>query len=120
MGKQDLKSQGTDPLSVEALLDCGVYSTQCTPRHSSTDSLSPPTHVRPSTVGQLITHSPTVIVLVTSVLLHNSYSATTALKNYGCTNRCISKQMRCKKTFSHSVYIKSLEFYENYITLFCL
>jgi hypothetical protein len=33
-----------------------------------------------------------------------------------CTYRCIYKQMHYKKPFSH---MKSLEIYENYITLFC-
>jgi hypothetical protein len=36
-----------------------------------------------------------------------------------CTYRCISKQMHYKTPFSHNGYMKSLEFYENYITLFC-
>ncbi len=47
-------------------------------------------------------------------------SATTALQNVACTKRCISKQMRYKTPFSHNVYMKSLEIYENYFTLFCL
>jgi hypothetical protein len=46
-----------------------------------------------------------------------SAGATTALQNGACTYRCISKQMHCKIPFSH---MKSLEIYENYITLFCL
>ncbi len=41
-------------------------------------------------------------------------SSTTA-----CT-QCISKQMHYKTPFSHKGYVKSLEFYENYITLFYL
>jgi hypothetical protein len=44
-------------------------------------------------------------------------SATTALQNGACTYRYISKQMLYKTPFSH---MKSLEIYENYITLFCL
>ncbi len=44
-------------------------------------------------------------------------SATTALQNGACTYRCISKQMHYKTPFLH---MKSLEIYENYITLFCL
>jgi hypothetical protein len=47
-------------------------------------------------------------------------SATTALQNGACTHWCISKQMIYKTTFSHIGYMKSLEFYENYITLFFL
>jgi hypothetical protein len=46
-------------------------------------------------------------------------AATTALQNGACTYRCISKQMHYKTPFSHHGYMKSLEFYENYITLFC-
>jgi hypothetical protein len=42
-------------------------------------------------------------------------SATTALQNGGCAYQCISKQMH----LSFNGYMKSLEFYENYITLFC-
>jgi hypothetical protein len=41
--------------------------------------------------------------------------ATTALHNGACT--CISKQMHYKTSFSHYGYMKSLEFYENYITM---
>ncbi len=44
-------------------------------------------------------------------------SATTALQNDACAYRCISKQMHYKTPFSH---MKSMEIYENYITLFCL
>jgi hypothetical protein len=40
-------------------------------------------------------------------------SATTALQNGACTYRCISKQMHYKTPFSHNVYMKSLELYEN-------
>ncbi len=47
-------------------------------------------------------------------------SATTALQNGACTYRCISKQMHYKTLFSHKAYMKSLEIYKNYITLFCL
>jgi hypothetical protein len=47
-------------------------------------------------------------------------SATTALQNGACTYRCTSKQMHYKTPFSCKGYLKSLEFYENYITLFCL
>ncbi len=39
------------------------------------------------------------------------------LQNGACTHRCISKQIHYKTTFSHNSYMKSLEFYENYITL---
>ncbi len=45
-------------------------------------------------------------------------SATTALQN-----KCISKQSSTIKHPLHTtatVHMKSLEFYENYITLFCL
>ncbi len=48
------------------------------------------------------------------------YSATTALQNGACTYRCISKQILYKTLFSHNSYMKSLEIYENYITLSCL
>ncbi len=47
-------------------------------------------------------------------------SGTNALQNGACTYRCISKQMHYKTPFSHNGYMKSLEIYENYITLFCL
>jgi hypothetical protein len=50
-------------------------------------------------------------------------SATTALQNGAFTYQCISKQMHYKTLFSHKQlhhYMKSREFYENYITLFCL
>ncbi len=47
-------------------------------------------------------------------------SGTTALQNSACTYRCISKQMHYKTPFSHNDPMKSLEIYENYITLFCL
>jgi hypothetical protein len=47
-------------------------------------------------------------------------SATTAHQNGACTYRCISKQMHYKTPSSHNGYMKSLEFNENYITLFCL
>jgi hypothetical protein len=47
-------------------------------------------------------------------------SATTALQNGACTYRCISKQIHYKTPFSDNSYMKSLEFYENYITLFCM
>jgi hypothetical protein len=47
-------------------------------------------------------------------------SATTALQNGACTFWCSSKQMHYKTLFSHNGYMKSLEFYENNITLFCL
>jgi hypothetical protein len=46
-------------------------------------------------------------------------SGTTALQNGACTYRCISKQMHFKIPFAHNGYMKSLEIYENYITLFC-
>jgi hypothetical protein len=46
--------------------------------------------------------------------------ATTALQNGACTNWCISKQMHQKTPFSYNGYLKSLEFLENNITLFCL
>jgi hypothetical protein len=45
-------------------------------------------------------------------------SATTALQNGACTYQFIYKQMHYKIPFSHNSYMKSLEFYENYITLF--
>jgi hypothetical protein len=54
------------------------------------------------------------------VLIHNGGSATIALQNGACTYQCISKQMHFKTPLSHNGYMKSLEFYENYITLFCL
>ncbi len=44
-------------------------------------------------------------------------SATTALQNGACTYRCISKQMRYKTPLSHNGDLKSLEIYENFITL---
>jgi hypothetical protein len=47
-------------------------------------------------------------------------SATNALQNHACIYRCISKQMHNKTPFSHNGFMKSLEFSENYITLFCL
>jgi hypothetical protein len=47
-------------------------------------------------------------------------SATTALQNGACTYQCISNQMHYKTPFTHNGYMKSLEFYDNYITLFCL
>jgi hypothetical protein len=47
-------------------------------------------------------------------------SATPALKNGACTYRFISKQMHYKPTFLHNGYMNSLEFYDNYIILFCL
>ncbi len=46
-------------------------------------------------------------------------SVTTALQNGACTYWCIFKQMHYKTTFSHNGYMKSLEFYDNYITLCC-
>jgi hypothetical protein len=48
-----------------------------------------------------------------AVLLHNS----------GFCNKCTPKrclQTHYKTPFSQNGYIKSLKFYENYITLFCL
>ncbi len=47
-------------------------------------------------------------------------SATATLQNGACTYKCISKQMHYKTTYSHNGYMKSLEFNDNYITLFCL
>jgi hypothetical protein len=47
-------------------------------------------------------------------------SETTALQNGACKYQCISKQMHFKTLFSHNGYTRNLEFYENYITLFCL
>jgi hypothetical protein len=44
-------------------------------------------------------------------------SATTALQSGACTYQCISKQMHYKTPLSHNGYMKSLEMYENYITL---
>ncbi len=46
--------------------------------------------------------------------------ATTALQNGAYTYRGIYKQMHYKRPFSHNGYMKSLEFYVNRITLFCL
>jgi hypothetical protein len=47
-------------------------------------------------------------------------SSTPALQNGACTYQCFSKQMLYKIPFSHNGYMKSLEFSENYITLFYL
>jgi hypothetical protein len=47
-------------------------------------------------------------------------SETTALQNGACTYRCISKPRHYKIPSSHNGYMKSLGFYENYITLFCM
>jgi hypothetical protein len=47
-------------------------------------------------------------------------SETTALQKGACTYQCISKQMHYKTPFSHNGYMRSVEFYENYITLFNL
>ena len=47
-------------------------------------------------------------------------SRTTALQNGACSYPCISKQMNYKTPFSPNGYMTSLEFNENYITLFCL
>jgi hypothetical protein len=47
-------------------------------------------------------------------------SGTTVLQNGACTYRCIYKQMPYKTPISHNGNMKSLEIYENYITLFCL
>ncbi len=47
-------------------------------------------------------------------------SATTALQNGACTYGCISKQMAYKTPFSFNGYMKSLKFYVNNITLFCI
>jgi hypothetical protein len=48
-------------------------------------------------------------------------SGTTALQNGDCTYRCISKQMFYKTPLhTTTTYMKSLEIYENYITLFYL
>jgi hypothetical protein len=47
-------------------------------------------------------------------------SATIALQSGACTYRFISKQMDYKTPFSHKCFMKSLEFYEKYITLFCM
>jgi hypothetical protein len=47
-------------------------------------------------------------------------SGTTALQNGACTYSRTSKQMHYKTTLSHNGFMKSLEIYENYITLFCL
>jgi hypothetical protein len=46
--------------------------------------------------------------------------ATAALQNGACTYQCISKQMHYKTTFSHKGYMKGWNYYESYITLFCL
>jgi hypothetical protein len=45
---------------------------------------------------------------------------TTTHQNGGCTYRCISKQTHYKTPFLHEGYMKSMEFYETYITLFRL
>jgi hypothetical protein len=45
---------------------------------------------------------------------------TTALQNGACTCRCISKPIHYKFPSSHNAYMKSLGFYENYITLLCM
>ncbi len=47
-------------------------------------------------------------------------SATTALQNGACTYQCISNKCTIKTPFSHNSYMKSREFDENYIALFCL
>jgi hypothetical protein len=47
-------------------------------------------------------------------------SETNALQNGACTNRCISKQMHHKPPFLQNGFMKSLEFYENNITLTCV
>ncbi len=47
-------------------------------------------------------------------------SATSALQNGAYTYRCTSKRMHYKTPFSHNCYMKSLVFYENYTTLFCM
>jgi hypothetical protein len=47
-------------------------------------------------------------------------SAITSLQNDACTHWCISKQKHYKTNFSRKGCMKSLEFYENYITLFFL
>jgi hypothetical protein len=46
--------------------------------------------------------------------------STTTFQNGACTYQCISKQMHYITRFSHNGYMKSLEFYENNITLFYL
>jgi hypothetical protein len=52
-----------------------------------------------------------------TVLLHYGGFCT---PNGACTYQCISNEMHYKRPFSHNGYMKSLELYENYITLFCL
>jgi hypothetical protein len=47
-------------------------------------------------------------------------SSTTALQNGACPYHCISKQMHYKTPFSHNGHMKSLEFFEKYITQFYL
>ncbi len=47
-------------------------------------------------------------------------SATTALQNGACTYQCISNLMHHKTPFSHNGYMRSLELYQNYISLLCL
>jgi hypothetical protein len=47
-------------------------------------------------------------------------SARNTLQNGAARYQCISKQMHYKTSFSYNGYLKSLEFYVNYITLFCL
>ncbi len=56
-----------------------------------------------------------------SVMLHNGGFCKNCMPNRCLhTCQCISKQMHYKTPFSHKGYMKSLEFYGNYITLFCL
>ncbi len=76
---------------------------------------------------RIVTKSPKVepLLIFSISLTHRCcyitvHSATTGLQNDVCIYRCISKQMHYKTPFSPNGYMKSLEFYENYITLFCL
>jgi hypothetical protein len=46
-------------------------------------------------------------------------SSKIALQNGARKYQCIPKQMHCKTPFSHNGYMKSLEFCDNYINLFC-
>jgi hypothetical protein len=47
-------------------------------------------------------------------------SGTTALQNDACTYRCISNKCTIKPPFSRKGYIRSMEIYEIYITMFYL
>jgi hypothetical protein len=55
-----------------------------------------------------------------TVLLHIGGFWNNCTPKRCCHIRRISEQMHYKTPFSHNGYKKSLEIYENYITLFCL